>query len=282
MKKLIQFFLNNAILFLFLVLEFVAILLIVRNNEYQRSVYFSSANGVVGRMYAVTSSVTDYFDLKGVNKKLAEENVALRNEIIALHNQTAQLSPLVDSAAVPMLAAELNLHCISAKVINNSTTRTQNYITLNKGARDGVKPSMGVVVGDGVVGIVKKVSERFSVVIPVLNPEINISSKFITTGNTGILTWNGGNAHEARLNDVPRHVEVAVGDSLITSGLTTNFPEGVHVGVVERFDLQPSDSYYSIWVRLAVDFETLLYVTIIENRHAEEQQELERASVSEL
>ncbi len=279
MQKLFEFFLRNSNFFLFLGLELVAMVMIFNNNEYQHSVLFSSSNAAVAGLYETRNAVTDYFGLREVNSQLAEENTTLRNKLIVLQNQYTHLTEMTDTLSSHYVSAENDLTVISAKVINNTTQKRKNYITLNKGVRDGVGVGMGVMVNDGVVGIVKDVSEKFSVVIPVLNSEINVSTKISSSGYVGLLEWYGESASMAYLSDIPRHVDLVIGDALVTSGLTSNFPEGIPVGYIHEFELAPGNSYFTIKVELAVNFETLAYVSVIKNNNSLEQLTLEQDNI---
>jgi len=167
---------------------------------------------------------------------------------------------------------------ISAKVINNSTNKLQNYITLNKGLRDGIKVDMGVIGDEGVVGIIKTVSDKFSVVIPVLNDKIKINCKFKKNNYSGPLQWPGVDYRYAELKDIARHVEFSLGDSLVTSGFTNTFPEGIPVGTIENFNIKESEAYYNIKVKLAVNFRTLSHVKVINYKNYNEQRILEKAA----
>jgi rod shape-determining protein MreC len=240
------------------------------------SAWRSSANYVVGSFYQTWSNVSDYFFLRSENERLVAENVELQNYITRLENQLEGLfeSQLPDTVPA-YVYAEKDLRYIPAKVINFSTSSQRNYLTLNKGARDGVEENMGVVDQDGVVGIVRAVSDRFSVVIPVINNAFSVSCRFLSNDKLGPLHWDGIDYRYAQLEDIARHVEVHEGDTLVTSGLSDAFPEGVRVGVVEKAELGESDAYYHIKVRLAADFHRLGYVQIIQNRALIEQRQLE-------
>lgn len=278
MRTLIRFLLQYGVYFLFVLLETISFLLIVNHNQFQKSVFLSSSNKVIGSIYAYQQSVYDYFSLARTNGDLAEENVALKNQIVLLQNQLVSLS--TDSTKGNLhIAPEKDVKFLSAKVVNNSTSKLQNYITLNAGSVSGVSPEMGVINEDGVVGIVQTVSDNFSVVIPILNPKSKISCKLKRSNYFGTLAWNGVDYRFAELIDVPRHVQLAVGDSVLTSGYSSVFPEGIMVGKVESFSKKESDNYYKIKVRLAVNFRTLSYVKVIHYLHQSEQKKLEeRAS----
>jgi len=278
MKNLINFLIQYSVVFLFLFLEIISLTLIVKNQEYQKSVFLSSSNSVVSGMYEWSNSVVEFFKLRAANDNLSEENTSLKNQIINLQNKLSTLKPEASDSVHFRIPPEMEYQFISAKVINSSTNKLLNYITLNKGAIDGIKVDMGVISDEGVVGIVKTVSKRFSVVIPILNPKIEISCKFKRNNYSGGLLWSGEDYRYANLTDIARHVELALGDTIITSGLTSTFPEGIPVGAIEDFKIKESDAYYKIKVKLAVNFRTLSHVKVINYLNFQEQKDLEKKS----
>lgn len=279
MKNLINFLIQYSIVFLFLFLEVISFALIVKNQEYQKSVFLSSSNSIVSVMYQWSNSVVEFFKLSAANENLSEENTALKNQIIDLQNKLQVLQPKNGDSIRFDIPPEMEYRFISAKVINSSTNKLQNYITLNKGSDDGVQMDMGVISEEGVVGIVKTVSRRFSVVIPVLNPKIEISCKFKRSNYSGSLHWDGEDYRYSNLTDIARHVELALGDTLVTSGLTSTFPAGIPVGFIEDFNIKESDAYYKIQVKLAVNFRTLSHVKVINYLNYQEQKNLEIKSM---
>jgi rod shape-determining protein MreC len=278
MKNLINFLIQYSVVFLFLFLEIISFTLIVKNQGYQKSVFLSSSNSIVSTLYEGSNSVVEFFKLRVANDNLAEENTRLKNEIINLQNKLATLEPKAKDSVHFRIPPEMEYQFISAKVIHSSTHKLQNYITLNKGAVDGVQVDMGVVSDEGVVGIIKTVSKRFSVVIPVLNPKIQINSKFKRNNYSGSLLWGGQDYRYANLTDIARHVELALGDTLVTSGLTSTFPEGIPVGTIDDFNIKESDAYYNIKVKLAVNFRTLSHVKVINYLNYKEQRQLEKTT----
>lgn len=252
--------------------------MIVNNREYQKSVFLSSSNSLVSEIYEWNNSIIEFFKLRAANDNLSEENTSLKNQIIKLQNELTILRPETKDSVHFRIPPEMEYQFISAKVINSSTNKLQNYITLNKGAMDGVRVDMGVISDEGVVGIVKTVSNRFAVVIPILNPKIEISCKFKRSNYSGPLKWSGEDYRFANLNDIARHVELSLGDTLITSGLTSTFPEGVPVGNIEDFKIKESDAYYKIKVKLAVNFRTLSHVKVINYLNYKEQRNLEKTT----
>jgi len=253
--------------------------LIVNNQGYQKSIFLSSSNSITAQMYEVSNTVIEFFKLKKANENLSEENTAFKNQIIKLQNELATLTKdsLKDSIHF-RIPPEMEYQFISAKVINSSTNKLQNYITLNKGLKDGIKVDMGVISDEGVVGIIKTVSNRFSVVIPILNPKIQINCKFDKNNYTGTLVWLGDDYRYANLSDIARHVTFSLGDSLVTSGFTNTFPAGIPVGTIEDFNIKESEPYYTIIVKLVVNFRTLSHVKVIDYLNYKEQRTLEKVS----
>lgn len=231
MKTLIKFFLKYGIYFLFLLLEIGALLLVVNYNHFQRSVFLSSCNTISAKTYEYNQAVWGYFNLRQVNKELSEENAYLRQRLIHLDNEVHS-AKLDSSSLVSFLSPEKEITCYSARVINNSTNKLVNYITLNRGKRDGIRPEMCVINGQGIVGVVTTVSERFSVVMPILNSRSLISCKIKgysrqdTVGvvkDIGSLQWNGEDYRFAQMVQVPRHVDIKRGDTIVTSGYSDFF-----------------------------------------------------------
>ncbi len=276
MKNLIQFLVRYSVVFLFIFLEVIALVLISYNKGYQRSVLLSSTNVVAGKMFEVSNSVVEFFKLSESNKNLAIENTELLNRLTEME---ARLNALTDSAQAidwqkVRVSPENEYSYIPAKVIRITTNQLSNYITLNKGSNENIKPDMGVVADNGVVGIVQSVSPHFSKVIPLIHPQSTIISKFKKTNYYGPLVWDGTDSRFAQLEDIARHVRFSLGDTLLTGGFKT-FPEGLLVGTVDNYDIQASDAYYNIQVKLAVDFRTLTHVKVINYKHFEEQHQLE-------
>ena len=165
---------------------------------------------------------------------------------------------------------------ITAGVVNNNTIYMNNYITINKGAKDGIRPDMGVISPHGVAGIVMTVKSHYSVVIPILNTKLNISCKVKNTDFFGPLSWIGGDVEYAFLEELPTHAVFEVGDTIVTSGYSAMFPPGIMVGIVDSYGKQRDDNFYSLKVRLATDFRSLNVLCVILNNMQEEQWEVER------
>ncbi len=275
MRGLFRFLLKNYAFLLFLLLEVVSFTLIYNFNSYQRSKYLNSSNKVTANIYNSFSAVGNYFSLASVNRKLARENAQLKSLIADLPYIRITPYSIVSKAEI----TDSLYRFISAKVINNSVDKQDNYITLNKGRKDGVKPDQGIVNSEGVVGVVIHVSESFSLGFSVLNKRWGASAKLKKSGTFGPLAWDGSDSRYANLTGIPFHVELAVGDTVVTSSYSSVFPEGVMIGTVHAIEMPPGDNYYQIQVELAVDFRALSYVDIIENLKKDELKALENRIV---
>jgi rod shape-determining protein MreC len=279
MRNLFAFIYRFRAFLMFVMLEALCIYLIVQYNTYQGAAFFNSANTYVGRVLEYQSGVTDYFRLASINSTLAGENAALRQEIMryrlqsiadSTSNMDTTLIESSDSAGVrPFI-----LH--AGRVINNSVRRTNNYLTLSIGTKSGVQPGMGVIASNGIVGRVKTVSANYSTVTSLLHSQMLISAKIKKNSTMGTVKWQGGDYRTAILDYIPLHVKLAKGDTVITSGYNTVFPEGVVVGTISSVQKEADKSFYTIKIQLAVDFARLSYVYVVENKHKAERNTLEQ------
>lgn len=274
MHKLFLFLARYSIVGLFLLLEIASFALFVGNGRYAGSVFFSSSNALIAGLYSVSGRVTDFFKLRSNNEGLSGENARLKERIAVLENDLALArAGLPDTTR--FVQPEQEVAYIPARIIHNTTNRVRNYITLNRGASDGLRPDMGVVGPEGVVGIVQTTSDRFATVISLLNPLIQVNCKIKRNNYFGPLGWDGLDYRYAQLTDIPRHVDLYIGDTIVTSGLTTTFPEGIPVGVIENFTCDEGDAFYHIQVRLATDFRRISNVQVIDYKNRDEQEALE-------
>lgn len=278
MKTLIKFFLTFKTLLVFLFLELVSFLLIVNNNQFQKSQFLSSSNVIVGSIYEGASSVFGYFGLKETNGILAQENSRLKEELLSCKSELERMRRDSNFAARAS-AAERNCYSfVSAKVINASVYKERNYITLDKGAGDGIRQDMGVIGPNGVVGIVRSVSDHFSEVIPIVClSDFNVSARIKGNSNLGSVSWSGGDYRKADLWEIPQYVSLQVGDTVETSGCSSIFPEGIVIGTVCDVKRKSEDYFYDVEIRLSTDFSNLSYVDVINYQFAEEQNNLEEA-----
>lgn len=261
MKNLLRFILQNHVLILFLVLEIFSFVLIFNYNNYQKVKFLNTSSRFTGKVYDSYSKAENYFRLPSVNRELAAENARLR-ELLGINPGIIRIP---DSLLQKGNDEHLKYAYISARIISNSVNQQQNYLTLDKGSEDGIRPDMGIISAGGVAGIITNVSPSYSTGLSLLNTRWNVSAKLSKNNYFGSLVWDGKNYREALLNEIPFHVDVAVGDTIVTSGFSSFFPEGIILGTVESFAKPGGDSFYTIRVKLSVDFKSLSYVEVIEN-----------------
>ncbi len=281
MRNLINFLLKYNYWFLFVILEVASFLLLFRFNRYQQSVYFTSANTAVGAVYEISGGISSYFHLKSVNADLLDRNMLLEEQIGNLEKALKERQ--VDSLTINSIrkTPQEDYLLFKAHVIKNSLSMADNYITLDKGSSSGIRSEMGVVDGNGIVGIVYETSPSYSVVISVLNSKSNISCKIIGSEYFGYLKWEHGDSQYAYLKDLPRHAEFNLGDTVVTSGFSTVFPEGIMVGTVDDMSDSHDGLSYLLKVKLATDFGKLSNVRVIARTGREEQKELEKKATEQ-
>jgi rod shape-determining protein MreC len=270
MERLFLFFYQNRAFFTFLVLELICAWLIIENNQYQGARFFNSSNSVVASLNNFSQGVREYFLLRNINSTLAEENAELRSKL----EQYAQLQNTALPHVIKDSAAITQFDFVSAKVINNSVNRATNYLTINKGLLDSIAPGMGVISPLGVVGKVKTVSKHFSVVTSILHKDVRVSVILKRTRDFGSAQWDGSDPDFMRLDFIPRHVKPVKGDTVITSGFSSVYPEGVMVGVIE--DIKTNETlYYDLTIKLSQDFRKLSYVEVVRSHLKQELDSLE-------
>ncbi len=278
MRSLFRFLLRNYFLMMFLALEFLSLVLIVSFNNYQRVAFFNSSNNLAGTVYERFSHLDDYFSLGRINARLAAENAALRKKLqerIMLQEQIQTPKFRPDTVDTPKYIFT------SAKVINNSTNKQFNYITLNKGSRQGIKPDMGIINEQGLVGVITNVSPNYSTGLSLLNLRLSIPAKITKNNCFGALVWDGEHYNTADLKEIPFHVMVNVGDTVVTSGYSTIFPEGIMIGTISRWENESGTNFYNIKVELSTDFKRLKYVEVVQNTKRNELIKLESNNVGE-
>lgn len=282
MRNLIEFLARQHHWFVFVLLEAISLTLLFSYNNYQSSVWFSSANVVVGRIYDWSSQLEHFFSLTKVNEELTARNIALEEKISDLSEKlttaTKDSSYVKDSLLLPVQEMKL----IPAKVVSNSIIQPDNLMTINKGSKDGVKKDMGVVCGTGVVGIVYLVSPQYSVVIPLLNTKSNISCKIENREYFGYLIWQGGATDIAYLDDIPRHARFKLNENIVTSGYSSIFPPGIKVGKILHVYNSADGVSYRLSIKLSTNFSTLRDVSVVDNTAMKERIELMRAASDSL
>ncbi|MDH5397229.1 MAG: rod shape-determining protein MreC, partial [Cyclobacteriaceae bacterium] len=222
MYQIFKFLFRFRALLFFVLLEFIAILMVLQNNQYHRARIFNSSNSFFARTLELSDYVADFFLLREENQQLVEENALLHKKL----KQLEQSIYSINSREItdPDLINQYNF--IGANVINSSVYQISNHITVDKGALDGVRPGMSVFSAQGVVGKVRVVSDHFAVINSLLDTDFLISSRIKSNGEIGTVRWNGENAGTANLDYIARHIKLQKGDTVVTSGFNAVFPPG--------------------------------------------------------
>lgn len=274
MRNLLNFLFRYNHCIVFVLLQGVSFLLLFSFNNYQHSRFFTSANAFVGKIYEATRAVTGYFDLQRQNDVLIERNIWLEQQLLLADKRLKEMEE-ANTTSWPAETTTTMFQSYKAGVIKNSLNRADNYITLNQGSLAGIKPDMGVIGPNGVVGIVYKTSPHYSLVISLLSSKSNLSCKIAGNEYFGFLQWEGGDSRYAYLKDLPRHAEFAIGDTIVTSGFSTVFPQGMMVGVIEEANDTNDGLSFLLKIKLATDFGKLRNVHVLAREGIEEQKLLE-------
>ena len=282
MRNLLEFLSRHNHWFVFVLLEVISAVLLFRYNSYQGSVWFSSANAVSGTLFEWNSAVGQYFSLIDVNEQLTQRNIYLEREVEQLSEKlrtATRDSSLVEKMQKNVIAG---LQTIPAKVVSSSLDKANNFITIDKGSLDGVKKDMGVICGTGVVGIVYLTSDHYSVIIPVLSQQSNISCAIKGRGYFGYLKWTGGSPASAYVDDIPRHAHFKLGEYVVTSGYSSVFPPGIFVGRIKHVYNSENGMSYRLKVDLSTDFTRLRDVCVINDTEMDKKLEILHAAQDSL
>jgi rod shape-determining protein MreC len=225
---------------------------------------------MAGKIYDTYHGATSYLHLKETSETMAKENAALRSKMISAYIDFA-----VKSHHVVDTAFKQQYDFIEAKVVNNSTNRRNNYLTLNRGRKQGIEPDMAVISSTGIVGVVDQVSDNFSTVMSVLHKETRVNAKIKKDGNFGPLTWDGMTYNIATISDLPTHTRLAKGDTVVTSAYSITYPENILIGTVESFGIKSGETSFTVKIKLSTEFKKLEYVYIVRNFFKAEQKKLE-------
>jgi rod shape-determining protein MreC len=259
MRQIIDFFVRNKNFILFLSLFSFSLVLIFSNSRYHNSLVLNSTNSLTGRIFETTNFISSYLNLKNENKSLNEENTELKKIIYNYSKET------IDG---------VKYEVFNSKVIKNSYSLNNNYLTINIGNIDSISEDMGVVSNKGIIGITDRVSKNYSRVISVLNTKLNLNAKLKKSNHFGILNWNGLNYSTVQLIDLPKQTKINIGDTIITGGNSFIFPEGVLIGNVSSFKLDDTQNYIEAEISLFNDMTNIKNVYIIRNNDLAELKKL--------
>lgn len=274
MQQIFNFIFKNSNKLLFLLLLGISLVLTIQSHSYHRSKAVTSANFISGGVYERIHNVQEYLNLKTQNEQLAKENAILKKMLFNSKDSTGIV--VRDS-----LKGYGNINIIQAKVIKNSYNVKENYLTLNEGAKAGIKPDMGVVNSLGIIGIVEHTSKNYATVISILNVKSEINARIKKSNHFGTLRWDGKSTGFVQLIDVPRLANVRKGDTIVTGNESVTFPPNINIGVIDKIYTDKETNYFTLNVRLFNDMTNLGHVYVLENYERKEIEELEAKTEAE-
>ncbi len=271
MQQLFYFFQKNKYFLFFLFLEVIAVALIINNHSFHRSKFISSTNYITGSIYEQTSGLSEYLNLKEKNLNLSKENTLLKNKLDKLYS-------IIDNVNVTVIIDSLNYNqnykYINGKIISNNYSSSDNFITINRGIKNGVSNEMAVINNKGVIGITDNTGNKYARVQSILNANSKINASFKNSNHFGTLIWNGEKYNIVQLTDIPRQATFKIGDTIITGGRSTIFPKGIPIGTVSKMPKKLSATN-TIDVKLFNDMSNLGHIYIITNLNKNEIKSLE-------
>jgi rod shape-determining protein MreC len=276
MKNLLFFFYKYYVFFLFLAFELFALVVLFRFNTYQQASFLNYTASTSSAIYNAINSTTGYFNLKTQNDSLQSENARLRAQLLQSFYQNGFTATTVNDTMYKQ-----QYEYIPALVVNNSISKKNNYITIDKGSLHGVKRFDGVICSNGIVGIVWQVTPYYSLVQSVLNAKSSTGAKVKKTGDIGSVSWNGDNALLAQLSKVNNYVPVTVGDEIVSTAQSPSYPEDIAIGKVVKIDRNPEKSSYDITIVLHTPFSRLRNVYVVRNLLKEQQLDAEIKALKE-
>ena len=275
MNELFGFIVRHSKWLVFTFYVIIGCMLLFHGDPYRQHVFMSSAGRMAATVYKGANNVTAYFDLREKNDDLNRRNAELQAEIVRLQDTIDALSEAGFTDTLALDSGVRHFDFIVAHVINNSISHPFNYLTINKGSADGIKPELGVIDRNGVVGIVSNTGAHSARVISLLNPHFRLSCKIKRSDYFGSLVWDGENPDEALLEELPRHTVFEPGDTIVTSGYSAVFPQGLPVGTVIDAESDRNQNFFTLRIKLLADFTTLGNVQVVVNNQAEELKALQ-------
>ncbi|HES59366.1 MAG: rod shape-determining protein MreC [Bacteroidales bacterium] len=273
MNTLLKVIVRFHFLLIFIILETISLSLFISEDINKKNVVYSSANVVSGYFYNKINNWRSYFILAKENEDLRAENLKLKNDIqIIEKNKDNKSFQKSDSLQYPYIAA---------KVINNTVYKGKNYMTIDKGKLDGVDKDCGIIGNEGIVGVVAAVSNRYALVVSLLNERLALSAKIKKNNYFGTLKWNADDYRFAEFTEIPNHTNINIGDTVVSSGFSAIFPEGINLGVIYKVETSESNNFYDLKVKLSTDFKSIRNVYVIKNLQRKEQINLENLAEDE-
>ena len=267
MRNLIVFLWKHQFFVFFVILEAISLAFMFNSYSYHRTLAFSTVNNITGSIYKSYNNITEFFALINENEKLASENAYLRSQLQLTNDTNDPVN----------IRQDIHYYYREAKVISNSVNRQNNYILVNRGTNDSIKPEMGVISSNGVVGIVVGTSSNYAYVMSLLHQNSRISARIKKNEHLVNVLWDGHDYTKGLMVDIPSHLQLSPGDTIITSGNSLIFPKGILIGTVDTYMQNTDKDLSEATIKLSTAFNTLQHVYIIENKEKPEADTLTSA-----
>lgn len=275
MRTLFRLIVKNYFVLLFLFLEVISLVLIFQYNPFQKSFFLNVSRNVTAVVNTRLTNIRDYLFLQEENTRLNSENVYLRNQLNNL-NTTIYLSyPENFTSDTLDISHEDRYIFKPAEIVRSSINKQYNYITINKGKSNQLVANMAVISSQGVVGMILESSNNFATVQPLINRNSRVGAKIKGNDYFGILDWDGRSPEYVQLSEIPVHVEIHEGDTIVTSGYSSIYPKDLPIGIIDGYQ-KGQGNFYNIQIQIFVNFRTINHVMVIRNYLQEEQEKLER------
>jgi len=273
MGRIIQILIKNHVFFLFIILEFISFQLLIANNFVAESIFFQKITEIRSHIFLKEQEIKDYFIIKEHNAELLQHNSILfkQNELLKQKLKIVQTQIIENKTIESMFISQ-------AKVVRNSWNKKQNFITIDQGLSNGIKPKMGVVNASGLIGITHTISEHFSTIISVINTDLMISAKIKNSGHFGTLSWDGKSPTIMQLIGLPKHVNLKIGDTIVTSGYSNILTEEIEIGIISQHKPEKNTNFLNISITPFVDFTNIDFVYILNADQKRERELIEKKS----
>ncbi|MEM9884255.1 MAG: rod shape-determining protein MreC [Bacteroidota bacterium] len=278
MRVLTFIFERFGALLLFFLLEIICVYLLVQFNDSQGAIWLSSANRISGYFHKTAKQAKDFVRLDEIADSLVQENARLKETLGRIKTTSITQIDTVQQDSLSQIYTYL-----SARVIKNSINQRNNFITIDKGKADGVRPHTGVITSKGVVGVVRKVGEKYALVMSILNTEAIVNAGIKRNGYFGPLVWRerDKNAQKMYLEDIPQHADVVKNDTVQTTGYSSLFPTGIHIGVIDSIKPLEGSNSQELRVHLLEDLANIQYVYVVNHLQKETIDNLEKELLDE-
>ena len=276
MRNLYVFLRKHYFILVFLLLETVSLVLFFNFNEFQDTAIYNISSTLTGIIITTFRNISEYFSLRKTNQTLVEEMAKLHSHLPDAYYKSDAYSFYRNDTVY-----QLQYRYISAKVISNSTNKRNNFLMISKGSLQGVKNHMGVIIGNRIVGQVVSVSPHFSWIMSMLNKDSKISGKFKKNNQLVNVEWLGGNYRNGIVKEIPKHVEIRKNDTIITSGNSDIFPEGILIGTISDFTVSPDENFNYGVVQFSTDFNSLGYVEVVVDLMRKEKEDIKASFKSQ-